>query len=104
MILLDRLFTMDFSKNFTEMFQVVIQLGAIPLRSWWCSSAASIRSRRPKAPRREKEKNVGALEQGRRRHDPAMVAGVLLKKLLRLDPTIRSLSPARLSFTAWRSS
>ena len=29
MILLDRLFTMDFSKNFTEMFQVVIQLGAI---------------------------------------------------------------------------
>ena len=79
MILLDRLFTMDFSKNFTEMFQVVIQLGAI-----LAVVVVFFRRLNPFAPSKssaEKKRTwvlwskvvVGMI--------PAMVAGVLLKKL-----------------------
>ena len=79
MILLDRLFTMDFSKNFTEMFQVVIQLGAI-----LAVVVVFFHRLNPFAPSKssaEKKRTwvlwskvvVGMI--------PAMVAGVLLKKL-----------------------
>ena len=69
MILLDRLFTMDFSKNFTEMFQVVIQLGAI--RAVVVVSKSSAEKKRTWV--LWSKVVVGMI--------PAMVAGVLLKKL-----------------------
>ncbi|MFR5889487.1 MAG: undecaprenyl-diphosphate phosphatase [Lachnospiraceae bacterium] len=99
MILLDRLFTMDFSKNFTEMFQVVIQLGAI-----LAVVVVFFRRLNPFAPSKssaEKKRTwvlwskvvVGMIRNGCR-----------VLKALRRSRQSTPLSPARLSPTAWRSS